>query len=233
MQGNDIDWTAVEPDTGLSYNAVTTCSWSHRVTGWDRARFAWRSDQRDGGGEQRAGAVELQVERGTGNIYAEITAAEPGTAIYQDIDTPHGMDAVYEVRLKHASITRTFLDKMQVVVGAPGHERPVVMTRVTSNGHGDKVGESSDVIATTVTNAPDACETGNAVQCTGRDHQGQWEEYVGHVTVPANTPVTRFSFRNVASSKNNHGNLVDDISFTVAYPLAYDANGGVGKTPGE
>ena len=234
MGGNKSDWTAIEPATGLSYNNGTSDSWGGQIAGWDRARFAWQSDQQDGGGEQRAGAVELQFEENTGNIYAEITAAQAGTAVYQDIDTLHDMDAVYEVRLKHASITRTWVDKMQVVVGAPGREKPVPMTRVTSNGNGDRVGETSDVVATVVSNEPMECADGAAmIQCTARNHKGQWEEYVGRVTVPAHTPVTRFSFRNVSSSRFNYGNLVDDIGFTIAYPLVYDPNGGMGALPGE
>ena len=56
---------------------------------------------------------------------------------------------------------------MQVMIGAPGHEQPVEMTRTSVNGHGDKLNEKSTTIATKVTN-------GN-----NRHHADQWETYEG------------------------------------------------------
>lgn len=125
----------------------------------------------------------------------------------------------YIVSLRHASLNASHLDSMQVLIGAPGHETPVTMTRVTANGYGDKVGESSDTIATRVSNPKPADREDS-------DHTGQWETYTGTVTVPAGRPVTRFTFRNVSSKSAWNGNLIDDIAFTKARRLDYDANGG-------
>ncbi len=73
--------------------------------------------------QQKANAVELQYDDSTAdNVYAELCAYEAGTAIYQDIRTVPG--TLYKVRLKHASLNSTYLDKMQVMIGAPGHDRP-------------------------------------------------------------------------------------------------------------
>ena len=56
-------------------------------------------------------------------MYAELCAYEKGTAIYQDIKTVPG--TLYKIRLKHASLYSGYLDKMQVMVGTPGHEQAV------------------------------------------------------------------------------------------------------------
>lgn len=199
---------------------------NHRVAlpaGFDAKRFAWKSDQtgKDLGNPpyEQAGDVQVWNRYDGSNHYAELTAAQAGSAIYQDIDTESDSDVQYIVSLRHASLNASHLDSMQVLIGAPGHETPVTMTRVTANGYGDKVGESSDTIATRVSN-PKPADRENS------DHTGQWETYTGTVTVPAGRPVTRFTFRNVSSKNAWNGNLIDDIAFTKARRLDYDANGG-------
>ena len=199
---------------------------NHRVAlpaGFDAKRFAWKSDQtgKDLGHPpyEQAGDVQVWNRYDGSNHYAELTAAQAGSAIYQDIDTESDSDVQYIVSLRHASLNASHLDSMQVLIGAPGHETPVTMTRVTANGYGDKVGESSDTIATRVSNPKPADREDS-------DHTGQWETYTGTVTVPAGRPVTRFTFRNVSSKSAWNGNLIDDIAFTKARRLDYDANGG-------
>lgn len=199
---------------------------NHRVAlpaGFDAKRFAWKSDQtgKDLGNPpyEQGGDVQVWNRYDGSNHYAELTAAQAGSAIYQDIDTESDSDVQYIVSLRHASLNASHLDSMQVLIGAPGHETPVTMTRVTANGYGDKVGESSDTIATRVSNPKPADREDS-------DHTGQWETYTGTVTVPAGRPVTRFTFRNVSSKSAWNGNLIDDIAFTKARRLDYDANGG-------
>ena len=199
---------------------------NHRVAlpaGFDAKRFAWKSDQtgKNLGNPpyEQAGDVQVWNRYDGSNHYAELTAAQAGSAIYQDIDTESDSDVQYIVSLRHASLNASHLDSMQVLIGAPGHETPVTMTRVTANGYGDKVGESSDTIATRVSNPKPADREDS-------DHTGQWETYTGTVTVPAGRPVTRFTFRNVSSKSAWNGNLIDDIAFTKARRLDYDANGG-------
>lgn len=199
---------------------------NHRVAlpaGFDAKRFAWKSDQtgKDLGNPpyEQAGDVQVWNRYDGSNHYAELTAAQAGSAIYQDIDTESDSDVQYIVSLRHASLNASHLDSMQVLIGAPGHETPVTMTRATANGYGDKVGESSDTIATRVSNPKPADREDS-------DHTGQWETYTGTVTVPAGRPVTRFTFRNVSSKSAWNGNLIDDIAFTKARRLDYDANGG-------
>lgn len=220
------NWTSITPD-GKYLNSVrnwndSATTWK-TVNGWDKTKFGWSSTQKDGTDniQHKAGAVEIQYDDLADNVYAELCAYEAGTAIYQDIKTVPG--TLYKVRLKHASLYDGYLDKMQVMIGAPGHEQPVEMTRTGVNGNGDKLNEKSNIIATKVSN------TGE----NDRNHDSQWESYEGTYLIPAGQTVTRFTFRSVGSRNLDHGNLLDDIVFDKAYRLDYDKNSNeaTGKVP--
>lgn len=210
-------WTSIDPNAGKALHATNyvdssgTWKWA-AINGWDRSKFGWTSTQKAGSNvQQKANAVELQYDDSTAdNVYAELCAYEAGTAIYQDIRTTPG--TLYKVRLKHASLNQSYLDKMQVMIGAPGHEQPVEMTRTSVNGHGDKLNEKSTTIATKVTN-------GN-----NRHHADQWETYEGTYLIPDGQTTTRFTFRSVDSKQLDYGNVLDDIVFDKAYRLSYDKN---------
>lgn len=195
-------------------------------------KFAWTSTQEDakpgetanpGEGniaEKRKGAVELQHDI-NGNIYAELCAYQAGTAIYQTIDTSHGKGAIWHIKLNHASLTRSHEDSMQVLVGPDmNHLTPVEMKRTGSNPNGhvkqDNSGKQT-VISTPVTNK------------NTRDHAGQWATYEGNVLINSDTTV--FTFKSISGAALNLGNLLDDISFQIAYPLTYDRNGATGALP--
>ena len=209
-------WTSIDPNAGKTLHATSLpngSSWKWTaINGWDKSKFGWTSTQKAGSNvQQKANAVELQYDDSTAdNVYAELCAYEAGTAIYQDIRTVPG--TLYKVRLKHASLNSTYLDKMQVMIGTPGHEQPVEMTRTSVNGHGDKLNEKSTTIATKVTN-------GN-----NRHHADQWETYEGTYLIPDGQTTTRFTFRSVDSKQLDYGNVLDDIVFDKAYRLSYDKN---------
>lgn len=210
-------WTSIDPNAGKTLHATNyvdssgTWKWT-AINGWDRSKFGWTSTQKAGSNvQQKANAVELQYDDSTAdNVYAELCAYEAGTAIYQDIRTVPG--TLYKVRLKHASLNSTYLDKMQVMIGTPGHEQPVEMTRTSVNGHGDKLNEKSTTIATKVTN-------GN-----NRHHANQWETYEGTYLIPDGQTTTRFTFKSIDSKQLDYGNVLDDIVFDKAYRLDYDKN---------
>ena len=211
------NWTSITPD-GKYLNSVrnwndSATTWK-TVNGWDKTKFGWSSTQKDGTDDiqHKAGAVEIQYDDQADNVYAELCAYEAGTAIYQDIKTVPG--TLYKVRLKHASLYDGYLDKMQVMIGAPGHEQPVEMTRTGVNGHGDKLNEKSNIIATKVSN------TGE----NDRNHDSQWESYEGTYLIPAGQTVTRFTFKSIDSKQLDYGNVLDDIVFDKAYRLDYDKN---------
>ena len=183
-----------------------------QIPGFDSSRFAWSSTE-------NGSRVELQQDRNTKNTYAEIVAQQDNTSIYQNVSTCNG-GVLYKIRLKHASRQSSHADRMQVLVGSDtAHATPVEMTRVTSNGHGDKVGGKSTTITTKVSNTDP------------RDHGSQWETYEGYYQVPEGQKNTVFMFKSLEGFKeyetllgNNIGNLVDDIEFSRSYKLTYDAN---------
>ena len=209
-------WTSIDPNAGKTLHATSLpngSSWKWTaINGWDKSKFGWTSTQKAGSNvQQKANAVELQYDDSTAdNVYAELCAYEAGTAIYQDIRTVPG--TLYKVRLKHASLNSTYLDKMQVMIGTPGHEQPVEMTRTSVNGHGDKLNEKSTTIATKVTN-------GN-----NRHHADQWETYEGTYLIPDGQTTTRFTFKSIDAKQRDYGNVLDDIVFDKAYRLTYDKN---------
>lgn len=218
-------WTSIDPNAGKTLHATSLPSgpswkWT-AINGWDKSKFGWTSTQKAGSNvQQKANAVELQYDDSTAdNVYAELCAYEAGTAIYQDIRTVPG--TLYKVRLKHASLNSTYLDKMQVMIGTPGHEQPVEMTRTSVNGHGDKLNEKSTTIATKVTN-------GN-----NRHHADQWETYEGTYLIPDGQTTTRFTFKSIDAKQLDYGNVLDDIVFDKAYRLSYDKNASdaTGKVP--
>ena len=220
------DWTVVDPIKGryARHIGIDKDPWAP-IPGWDASKFAWKSTQTKGTDwQQIAQGVELQKDSKTGNQYAELVAGQAGTAIYQDIATIPGVS--YRWELKHASLDRTHLDGMSVMIGEPGKESAQDATRTTVNGNGDQPGDVGKVISTKVRNK---AELGGGSDHSSRNHDGQWETYTG--TYIATGTVTRFTFKSVSSSNNVNGNILDDLSFTKAYRLGYDANGGTGQVP--
>lgn len=217
-QETDADLrTFLKSDDGtLWYNMTATDLSKYgkigQIPGFDSSRFAWSSTE-------NGSRVELQQDRNTKNTYAEIVAQQDNTGIYQNVSTGNG-GVLYKIRLKHASRQSSHADKMQVLVGSDtAHATPVEMTRVTSNGHGDKVGGKSTTITTKVSNTDP------------RDHGSQWETYEGYYQVPEGQKNTVFMFKSLEGFKeyetlpgNNVGNLVDDIEFSRSYKLTYDKN---------
>lgn len=216
------DWTVVDPIKGryARHIGIDKDPWAP-IPGWDASKFAWKSTQTKGTDwQQIAQGVELQKDSKTGNQYAELVAGQAGTAIYQDIATIPGVS--YRWTLKHASLDRNHLDGMSVMIGEPGKESAQDARRTTVNGNGDQPGDVGKVISTKVSNDAE-------LNHSSRNHDGQWETYTG--TYIATGTVTRFTFKSVSSSNNVYGNILDDLSFTKAYRLGYDGNGGTGQVP--
>jgi len=215
------DWTVVDPINGryARHIGIDKDPWAP-IPGWDASKFAWKSTQTKGTDwQQIAQGVELQKDSKTGNQYAELVAGQAGTAIYQDIATIPGVS--YRWTLKHASLDRNHLDGMSVMIGEPGKESAQDASRTTVNGNGDQPGDVGKVISTKVSNDAESNHESNH---SSRNHDGQWETYTG--TYIATGTVTRFTFKSVSSSNNVNGNILDDLSFTKAYKLGYDGNGG-------
>ena len=210
-------FTSVDPVNGQYIrNAYVTdgnAAWV-KWDGFDASKFGWISDQKGGKPQgfvtDHANSVELQRDNGTDNTYAEIVGSEIGKSIYQKIDTRNSTDAVYTVRFDHAALSSEHADGMQALVNG----KPVTMTRIGGNKAGDKTGWTGTDIVTHATNTDHY------------RHDGQWATYEGKVTIPANTPVSTFTFKSLNEAKPDMGNLIDNLTFKIAYRLSYDSNGG-------
>lgn len=210
-------FTSVDPVNGQYIrNAYVTdgnAAWV-KWDGFDASKFGWISDQKGGKPQgfvtDHANSVELQRDNDTDNTYAEIVGSEIGKSIYQKIDTRNSTDAVYTVRFDHAALSSEHADGMQALVNG----KPVAMTRIGGNKAGDKTGWTGTDIVTHATNTDHY------------RHDGQWATYEGKVTIPANTPVSTFTFRSLNEAKPDMGNLIDNLTFKIAYRLSYDSNGG-------
>ena len=198
----------VEISGALNGKGEASKHWVH-LNGFDAAKFGWKSNQTDTRVDGRGGIVEIQRSKANDNMYAEITASQANTYLYQDIDTAHDSPTVYTVKLRYAHRNGTVdsNEKIQILVGAPGHEQPVEMTRIASD-RGNKVGEKS-----TTVNAPNT-----------DGWLGSWDTFRGSVEIPAGQPVSRFTFKALGSVDGVTGNLIDDVQFKLAYPLSYDKN---------
>lgn len=210
-------FTSVDPVNGQYIrNAHVTdgnVAWV-KWDGFDASKFGWISDQKGGKPQgfvtDHANSVELQRDNDTDNTYAEIVGSEIGKSIYQKIDTQNSTDAVYTVRFDHAALSSEHADGMQALVNS----KPVTMTRIGGNKAGDKTGWTGTDIVTHATNTDHY------------RHDGQWATYEGKVTIPANTPVSTFMFKSLNEAKPDMGNLIDNLTFKIAYRLSYDSNGG-------
>lgn len=198
----------VEISGALNGKGEASKQWVH-LNGFDAARFGWKSNQTDTRVDGRGGIVEIQRSRANDNMYAEITASQANTYLYQDIDTAHSTPTVYTVKLRYAHRNGTINsnEKIQILVGAPGHEQPVEMTRIASD-RGNRLGEKS-----TTVNAPNT-----------DGWLGSWDTFQGSVVVPAGRNVSRFTFKALGSIDGISGNLIDDVQFKLAYKLSYDKN---------
>lgn len=198
----------VEISGALNNKGEASKQWVH-LNGFDANKFGWKSNQTDTRVDGRGGIVEIQRSRANDNMYAEITASQANTYLYQDIDTAHDYPTVYTVKLRYAHRNGTINsnEKIQILVGAPGHEQPVEMTRIASD-RGNKLGEKS-----TTVNAPNT-----------DGWLGSWDTFQGSVVVPAGQNVSRFTFKALGSIDGVSGNLIDDVQFKLAYKLSYDKN---------
>lgn len=198
----------VEVSGPLNGKGEASKQWVH-LNGFDANKFGWKSNQTDTRVDGRGGIVEIQRSRANDNMYAEITASQANTYLYQDIDTAHSTPTVYTVKLRYAHRNGTINsnEKIQILVGAPGHEQPVTMTRIASRNN-NRIGEKS-----TTVNAPNS-----------NGWLGSWDTFQGSVEIPAGQPVSRFTFKALGSIDGVTGNLIDDVQFKLAYPLSYDKN---------
>ena len=221
----DYNWWGVSRKDKMVYDPSHEIQWVSLPSTFDSDRFAWDSTEvagtQNGSSQWHTNEVELQRDSHTGNMYGELCAYQAHTSVRQYIRTTPGV--LYKVRLKHASLSRDYLDKMQVLVGPAGNEQPVSMTRVESQNGLDATGQSttSTTVSTHASNEMEI-KDGQGTPYSSRNHDGQWATYEG--VYVATSDVTSFTFKSVDAKAFNLGNLLDDIVFDKAYKLTYDSN---------
>lgn len=202
----------ISPNTGCTNTKVDWEGRTIKIPGFDQSKFGWKSTQT----LTEPGVVEIQHRETSNpsNLYVELCAFEANTAIYQDVQTVD--DSIYRWELKHSAIDSRHVDTMKVLIGPAGKETISPATRIES-ASGQEIGETSNVITSINKNI-------------GYTVPPMWNTYTGTVYIPKGQTTTRFTFESASSSSTN-GNLLDDISFSIAYPLYYDLNGGIGTVP--
>ena len=145
-------FATINPGTGKYGSGCAMSTTGRAIPNWNRSSFAWSSTQGDthysGGMSCEAGNVELNYDSVHHNQFAELTADQQGTAIYQDVKVTPG--TMMKWSLKHSSATSAYVDKMQVMIGEPYKETAQEATRITSE-NGNKVGEKMTTISTPTT----------------------------------------------------------------------------------
>lgn len=203
-------FATINPGTGKYGSGCAMSTTGRAIPNWNRSSFAWNSTQGDAhypGMSCEAGNVELNYDSVHHNQFAELTADQQGTAIYQDVKVTPGTMMTWS--LKHSSATSAYVDKMQVMIGEPYKETAQEATRIASE-NGNKVGEKMTTISTPTT--------------SDRADNKKWDTYSGTYLVPDGVTTVRFTFKSVASAEWYSGNDLDDIEFSRSYKLTYDKN---------
>lgn len=203
-------FATINPGTGKYGSGCAMSTTGRAIPNWNRSNFAWNSTQGDvhyPGMSCEAGNVELNYDSVHHNQFAELTADQQGTAIYQDVKVTPG--TMMKWSLKHSSATSAYVDKMQVMIGEPYKETAQEATRIASE-NGNKVGEKMTTISTPTT--------------SDRADNKKWDTYSGMYLVPDGVTTVRFTFKSVASAEWFSGNDLDDIEFSRSYKLTYDKN---------
>ena len=133
MPVNDGNFWYISQNDGSYFANGTVLGKRYKLPeGFDKAKFAWHSTQT---GDtyypdlERADDVQVDYKADGTNHYSEISAAQSGATIYQDVATVPGV--MYKWSLKHASLDSSHLDKMSVIIGEPGKETAQEATRTT------------------------------------------------------------------------------------------------------
>lgn len=213
----DSRWVGISLVTGTYEHGVNIIGKiSDKVEKWRPKQYAWYSTMKANTTTTQDGMTEIQREIGTDNQYADLAYGPVNSDVYQDIITIP--NSIYKWRIKQCSNTTSFNDILNVKIGNLDSQSLQPGWRVTQNvSKKDPLGYVGINMSTTVS------QGGNF------NHKDQWETYTGIYQVPNNQWVTRFRFCMANNNGTAVGCLVDDIDFSIAYPLHFDVNGGTNK----
>lgn len=226
-----------------------------RFPGFDPDKFGWKSTQKWGyyshplydpnklgygsplnevKGDPAGGSVEINWERradGTVNSFAELSAEEPGTSIYQDIDVIPGQRVTWS--LDHASIVND-VEAMNVIiapVGENGDETGagVVSKAVRVSADGSKSAPMESISSPNHDQWYPGTSNSFHVRPVDWSHYESSDPYV----VPDGVTKIRMKFKSLAYNHSSHGNIVDNVTMSPDhFAVAFDGNSGSGSMDG-
>ena len=223
LDDGGLHWMYVSPAEGKAwsyYDYINPAQPKHQVAGLSQATFGW---QELTGGDYKTTLFELHREK-DGNVCADVHGSR---TIGQTIDTQAGV--AYTVSIRHSGRSKGNAGSVQVLVGPDkNHLRPLEMSRMNVSRTGAKYGDRTGKVGTVITTHSDSVDSTEGDH-PAWDHSDDWETYSG--TYVATGGKTVFAYRGVDKNGNAvSGNdsaadsVIDDLSFKLAYPLAYDKN---------
>ena len=226
-EGQGLPWVYVKPNAGTirSYAQAMAGQTGVKAGGLTAATFAWQDVDATGGNQN----FELHREK-DGNTAADVHA---GRTVAQTVNTTPG--ASYTFSIRHSGRSKGNAGGVTLLTGPDkDHLTPVKLTRTTVSKTGQKYGDKTGDVGTvayTHSDSTDATEGSHDPW----DHSDDWESYEGTVIIPAGQSRTMIAYRGVAKdgtlTASANDSILDDLSFTKAYRLGYDGNGGTGQVP--
>lgn len=221
-EGQGLPWVYVTPNEGMirSYAQSMAGQTGVKAGGLTAATFAWQDLDAIGSIQN----FELHREK-DGNTAADVHA---GRTVAQTVNTTPG--ASYTFSIRHSGRSKGNAGGVTLLTGPDkDHLTPVKLTRTTVSKTGQKYGDKTGDVGTvayTHSDSMDATEGSHEPW----DHSDDWESYEGTVIIPAGQSRTMIAYRGVAKdgtlTASANDSILDDLSFTKAYRLGYDANGG-------
>lgn len=221
-EGQGLPWVYVTPNAGMirSYAQAMAGQTGVKAGGLTAATFAWQDLDAIGSNQN----FELHREK-DGNTAADVHA---GRTVAQTVNTTPG--ASYTFSIRHSGRSKGNAGGVTLLTGSDkDHLTPVKLTRTTVSKTGQKYGDKTGDVGTvayTHSDSMDATEGSHEPW----DHSDDWESYEGTVIIPAGQSRTMIAYRGVAKdgtlTASANDSIIDDLSFTKAYRLGYDANGG-------
>lgn len=199
-------WHSISIDSGSARVWDTRTKRTPLPSTFDKSQFGWRNTTTKNTATLKPGDVQVNSYQNGSNHAADLITEEAHCCIYQDISTPNA-GAVYKWKLKHCAATTDKTNTMNVMIGTP-NKVVAQQARRTATTDGHPLGNIGISITSVL-----------------------WNSYEGTYVVPANQPVTRFTFKDIEGRNEYSGNIVDDITFTISQPLYYDCTGGSGNVP--
>lgn len=232
IPSNNCRFPGFDPD---KFGWKSTQKWGYYSHTWDDPnKLGYGSPYNEVKGDPAGGSVEINWERradGTVNSFVELSAEEPGSTIYQDIDVIPGQLIMWS--LDHASIMND-VEAMTVIivpVGADGSEMGtgVVSKAVRVSADGSKSAPMENISSPNHDSYYPATSAGFHGRPVDWSHYEDADPYV----VPDGVTKIRMKFKSLAYNHPYIGNIVDNVVMSPdRFNVSFDGNDGAGSMDG-